>query len=392
MIHTNLIPLYITIILFIIVIVYWIKFKVSNPFWSKQPVIHLHNLLYKYNTPNTIWDDFYIAKYVNHKNISTYSWKDLKYKSDIQKLISNHFYKENSGHYDPSLNKHIAPYYDNDRNAYTSLYFLENILVGSILNRTLRIHINKSTFNISYIDYLCVHKGYRKKSVAPELIQTHEYFQRTKSNKKCKVSMFKKEGVLHNFTPLTQYNTSTYNISSMRNVCNQHNLSNLPNNYECVTFSLSIKNLLLAYLEKMRMTYSCFVIPPFETLIEIIERKSIHIYAIIDHKPNEIIALYFFRNSGLYATCNSTRETTECFATMYDTMHSDIFCNGFFHIVNKYLSEYTLLHLEEIGSSIDIANAIKQFNIAPKYNVPCAYYLYNYSNNSINNSDCAFIL
>ena len=47
-----------------------------------------------------------------------------------------------------------------------------------ITSRPLEVYINSTCFWTYYVDYLCVHKQHRKKTIAPQLIQTHEYFQR----------------------------------------------------------------------------------------------------------------------------------------------------------------------------------------------------------------------
>lgn len=385
--YIGLFPIYVAIILIIILLLYWIKFKLQNPFWSKQPVVHKHNLLLRYNkTPSIIWNDFYIPKFMNAINIQTNLWSELENKDKLQKHISGNFYKEKNGHYHPSLNKHIAPYYDNDVNSYTSKYILDNILIGCIFNRTLRIHLSGSNFNVSYIDFLCVHKGHRKKSIAPELIQTHEHFQRTKSNKKCMVSMFKKEGRLHNFIPLVEYTNCTYSLRG-KNSFNRIKI-NIPYNYQFIEVSLSMKKELVSVLEFIRQNKICFVIPPLEIFLQLIERKSIQIYAMI--YESSIVALYCFRNTGLYI--NSSKESIECFASMNLNTSVEIFTQGFFKVIDKIKPQYSVLHLEELGDNVYILNVIRKLGIKANYCVRCAYYLYNYSNNTINAKDVTLLV
>lgn len=385
--YIGLFPIYVALLLIILVLLYWIKFKLQNPFWSKQPVVHKHNLLLRYSrNPSIIWNEFYIPKFTNSINIQTKSWYELNDKDNIQKHISENFYKEKNGHYRPSLDKHIAPYYDNDDNSYTSKYILDNILIGCIFNRTLRIHLSGNNFNVSYIDYLCVHKGHRKKCVAPELIQTHEHFQRTKSNKKCLVSMFKKEGRLHNFIPLVQYTNCTYSLREKNSFNNVK--MNIPYVYQFTEVSLSMKKDLMVVLETIRQNKICFVIPPLEILLQLIERKSIQIYAII--YKSSIVALYFFRNTGLYI--NSSKESVECFASMNFNTSNEIFTQGFFKVINKIKPNYSILHIEELGDNVYILRIIRKLGIKAKYCVPCAYYLYNYSNKTVEAKDVTLLV
>ena len=52
------------------------------------------------------------------------------------------------------------------------------MLIGAITSRPLTVTIYKTNsptlvkFDVYYVDYLCVKKGFRKKNIAPQLIQT----------------------------------------------------------------------------------------------------------------------------------------------------------------------------------------------------------------------------
>ena len=361
-------------IILLVILIYWIQFKIKNPFWSMQPVIFNHNFILKYTSPSVILENFYISKFINPINIKTVQWNDCGCKEDIQKHISNFFYKEKNGHYDPNYKTHISPYFVNDVNAYISIYTLNSLLIGCIMNRTLRVHIRGDKFAVSYIDYLCVHKGHRKKRVAPELIQTHEYFQRTKSNKKCKISLFKKEGRLHNFVPLVVYKTYLYDLRTNIN-------SSIPNEYQILNVSLVMLTKILEFLNNIRLQKECFIIPSLETLKELIERESIFIYCIL-HKPTkEINALYFFRKTGLYL--NSSKQNIECFSSTYKNIDQSIFFNGFLISLQKEKDNYGHLQLEGLGDNTIIYSHLNKYKMVYKYSVPCAYYLYNYSNTTI---------
>lgn len=368
------------------VIVYWVKFKITNPFWSKQPVIHPHNFFY--SKPGVIWEQFCVPKFMNYTHVVTRAWREEKNKKQIQTFISANYCKEKDWHYSPSLKIHISPYYDYDTNAYLSSYYLDNILIGTIFNRTLRIHLSGANFAVSYIDYLCVHRGHRKKNVAPELIQTHEFYQRTKSAKKCMVTLFKKEGSLHWFTPLITYRALIYNLSQFQKF--DFFQSQTPQNYDIVIGSLSIKYIILDFLEEVREKYTCFVIPPFETILALIERKSIVIYGLLNKKTESLDAMYFFRNTGLYI--NRGESSIECFASLYTRISDTFFTSTFFSILKSYYTPNTFLHLEEIGATAKVVDAIEKSGVTAKYTIPCAYYLYNYSNRSICNEKATIIL
>ena len=160
--------LYIFAIIILVILSYWIVFKIKNPFWSLQPVLHNHMLYKKLKKPCIINPTFEITKLLNYENIKTIKWTDLNKleKNNFQKHISNYFLRKKNIHYNPSLETHINPYFEKDNNSYLSFYTKNDILLGTICNRTLRIHLDNETFLMSYIDFLCVHHDYRKKMVA----------------------------------------------------------------------------------------------------------------------------------------------------------------------------------------------------------------------------------
>ena len=361
------------ILLVLILLIYHLTFKIKNPFWSHQPVVHNHSYFLKWNSPKIICDDFYISKFMNPIQIVTVKWNDLNH-TLFQKHIAANFLRQRNIIYTPSLKKHIEPYYTNDNNAYASYYNLNNMMLGIITNRTLRVHINAQRFMVSYIDFLCVHKGHRKKRVAPELIQTHEHFQRTKSRKKCKISLFKKEGKLHNFLPLVNY--SCY-VFSLRDFSGEKNLL-LPS-LACVKINKSNLHKLINLLEYTYSAFDCFILPPQEILLDLIENNSIHIYVLI--QVEQIISVYFFRETGTYM--NSSKQNLECFASLNNSKDLDVFSQGFLIVLQKFISNFKMLQIEELGHNTILLEAIERKSIQPSYKTPCAYYLYNYSNREI---------
>jgi len=390
-------PLYLTVLIILLLLIYWIQFKIRNPFWSYQPVSHFHHFYRSWLNPYVINPNFYIAKFINTLNIQTFLWDDFKNQKQFCSHINIHYWRNKNECYTPSLEKHINPYFNSDTNAYISLYYLEGILVGSIINRTLRIKLYNQRFSVSYIDYLCVHKGYRRKRVAPELIQSHEYFQRTKSYKKCLVSLFKKEGVLHHFTPLVKYTTYSYDLRSKKSFLYHYTNQSSFYLYEVVDGSLSLLKHILEFMESIQHIFSCFIIPPVEILKQLIERKSIVIKCLIkkDNQKTNIVALYFFRPTGVYI--NSSKENIECFASVFNRCFQRDFFIGFLSSLNKIKDTYGHLQIETLGHNIILNDCInKQETVLQdtvyKYKTPCAYYLYNYSFKEIQPKDTFILL
>jgi len=197
--------LYILIGFFLLIILILLIIRIKNPFWSIQPVFHYYDFMYWFYNKGVIRSELPEKnKYTNFKNIETINFNKLtnNYINDAVKLIQYNYLKNKDNHYYPKKNN-ILPYFQgNSINSFWTFYWEPNILVdnktgltiddkrliGFISGRPLEVKIyfksynSKSykkceQFNVYYVDYLCVDKMSRKKGIAPQLIQTHEYNQ-----------------------------------------------------------------------------------------------------------------------------------------------------------------------------------------------------------------------
>ena len=121
--------LYIFAIIILVILCYWIVFKIKNPFWSLQPVLHNHMLYKKFKKPCVINTTFKITKLLNYENIKTIKWTYLNklQKNNFQKHISTYFLRKKNIHYNPSLETHINPYFEKD----SKLPLKRNILASN---------------------------------------------------------------------------------------------------------------------------------------------------------------------------------------------------------------------------------------------------------------------
>ena len=368
------VSIFITILLF-----YWMYFKIKNPFWSKQPVNHPHHFYRKFMKPFIIKNSFYNHKYINPLHIKTQSWDQFsiaKKETDLQNFIKDHFCNSQNFKYLPTFDTQINPYFKNDKNAYISTYRQFGLIIGTIMNRSIHITLpNNNKFIVSYIDFLCVHKGHRRKNVAPELIQTHELFQRTKSNKKCLVSLFKKEGVLHSFTPLVKYTTFSYDLTKQINISR----NKLPSHLKIIWFSLSTFKKILSHMNQNQNNNSAFLIAPYETQLNLLERKSIRVGGILNLYTQEVVASYWFRDTGFYV--NSKKPNLECFGSIWNKkeIQENEFKCGFIESVLSISKDFNQLQLEAIGDN----TFLSKMRWTTESTIPCAYYLYNYSHKTM---------
>ena len=224
----DFINIYISIICIVIFIgIIKIYIKIKYGFWSIQPVFHYYNLLYwvypigiiNKNLPKT-------NKYCDFINSKTDSFVDIDNKEieSIIEFIQKHYYRTKYGSYLPTKNVFIHNFDSTNKKGFITTYFenkkefdkdsnlfiSKKHIAGVMTTKNLNITLNTKSFNIYYVDYLTVDSNYRKKGIAPIIIQTHEYWQAHKNNK-YQISLFKREGELTGIVPLCVYKTYLFN-------------------------------------------------------------------------------------------------------------------------------------------------------------------------------------
>lgn len=144
------------IIIICVIIFIVIKFRIkSHKFWDKQPVsrnnIKTEGIIGINPKFNIILDEKYVFKKlyndINLCNfINTHFSKNYKYSS---KYLQNYLFKINS------LNIGL---------------FYNNLLIGFIHSKPVELIINNKIIKSIYVDFLCLHKNFRNKNLAPCLI------------------------------------------------------------------------------------------------------------------------------------------------------------------------------------------------------------------------------
>ena len=244
-------------IIFILIIII-LYFVLSNGFWALQPVFHKYNLYYWFRAPGIIRNDIINNEYIDHNNIRCYDIKkiDKKILNKCVNLVDRHYLRHDEIHYTPKINN-ILPYFQMKGETLISIFYNIDKIVGLITGRPLNVNIDNTNFKSYYIDYLCVHKKYRKKGIAPKLIQTHEQIQRA-CDKSINTCIFKREGILNNIiVPLVQYYTFTYKISDIiENTIKTNNICKINNYNECKLF-----------IDKYSQKFGCSIFSPNIQLI-----------------------------------------------------------------------------------------------------------------------------
>jgi hypothetical protein len=435
------------------------KFK----FWREQPVFHIYDISYYFSSNQIIMNELPTKnKYCNFQNIVTGSSLSPLEITQFVRFIGQHYLQNGANRYAPKA-ENILPYFlmncaANDANAsanananananganantnFFSFYqepeLLQDVATNTLVNSSKIISVmtsrlvtfeytnnNKSTdksankrTNAYYVDYLCVDKAYRKKGIAPQMIQTHEYNQRhsnksndnksnanksnanksndnksndnksndnksndNKSNdnkSNTPISLFKREGDLTGIVPITVYKTIAFN---MKTWTTPSPLLPLVSLIECGKTNF---HFIIDFLKETREKFSLLILPEFATILELIQTKNCFIYFLL--KEHDIKAAYFFRKTCTYIEEND--EVLSCYASINNCKNPDLFIHGFkvalFQIKEKYPS-FQYLAIEEISNNKLLTNNLKKKN-QPLLSSPTAYFFYNYISPTLN--------
>jgi hypothetical protein len=236
---------------------------------------------------------------------------------------------------------------------------------------------------VYYVDYLCVDKFWRKKNVAPQLIQTHEYNQ-SHTNKNIAVSLFKREEELTGIIPLTIYKTYCFLIQKLSSVDPLDSRITLLNGDKQNIFYLY--NLINEQTNK----WDIIIYPEMSNLIELITNNNIYIKLLLVNQNIE--AIYIFKKTCTYIEKNKELISLICSIQGTNITKTE-FINGFYISLFSIIQtnkQFTYLSVEDISHNIYIINDICK-TVHPIAISPMAYFFYNFAYNSFHSSKCVII-
>uniref|UniRef100_A0A6C0IGR2 Uncharacterized protein n=1 Tax=viral metagenome TaxID=1070528 RepID=A0A6C0IGR2_9ZZZZ len=385
---------YILLIIIIIVLFIYGYIRIKYGFWAIQPVFHVYNIGYMIFPPGIIDHNLPdVNKYTNFKDIDTIVF-DKMTKIKTTKFI--HFiktnYLQNKDNTFSPKSANIVPYFKgHSALSFVSFYTEDSVLfdttdknsipdiipnkkiIGLMTSRPLHIVINGKTganFDAYYVDYLCVDTNYRKKGIAPQIIQTHHYNQRY-NNKNIIVSLFKREDELTGIVPLCVYSTYGFPVTKWTKP------NDLLGNLSLLEISPQNFHLLLDFIKNTRSKFDIFINTDISNIIELIKSKNIFIYVIL--LEHQIVCAYFYRKSCVFVEKNM--EVLSCFASINETSElNDVFIHGFklsFWIIadKNYFGFCAIENISD--NNIIIDNLI--LKTRPSIISPTAYFFYNFA-------------
>jgi len=396
---------YLSYILFfglLIVLIIYGYIRIKYGFWILQPVFHIYDISYMISPPGVINHSLPNKnKYTNFKNIKTILYNTLTEieLNRIVNFIKLNYLQNKDNIFSPKL-INISPYFNgHNSSSFISLYTEQNDMldlnkktiiedtkiIGIITARPIHIFINNgdtnANFDAYYIDYLCVDKSYRKKGIAPQIIQTHHYNQ-SHLNKNINVSLFKREDELTGIIPLTVYSTYGFSVNKWTKPLELHAM------YKIVEINSQNLHLLFDFINNTNKLFDMVINTNISNIVELIKTKNIFIYAIIFE--NNIICAYCFRKSCVFIEKNM--EVLSCFASINNYQDNNIFIQGFKISFWKISDEnyFGFSAIENVSHNNIIIDNIK-IKTSPLIVSPTAYFFYNFAYNTFNSNKVLII-
>jgi hypothetical protein len=373
----------------LIIFLIYIYIRLKFGFWAVQPVFHIYDIGYMFRAPGIIND--YLPernKYTNFKNIDTIIFEDLNsiLLQRFVNLIRNNYLQNKDNVFSPKV-ENIVPYFTgHNEKSFVSFYNEDNYMIdlkkgttitdkkiiSVMTSRSVYVVINngdkEAKFKAYYVDYLCVDKLYRKKGIAPQMIQTHHYNQRH-INKNIVVSLFKREDELTGIVPLCVYLTYGFSVDTWTKPIE------LTSQYKLLEINAQNFHFLFDFIKENGKKFDLVINTEISNIIELIKTKNIFIYVII--VDDNIICCYFFRKSCVQV--QKDMEVLSCFASICNT-DDDIFIRGFKLSFWKIAAEnyFGFCAIEEISDNYIFVNNIKT-KTKPTITSPTAYFFYNFA-------------
>lgn len=396
-------------LIILLLIIFFIYIRIKFRFWALQPVFHFYDLYYWIANIGIIQEELPSKnRYTNFKNIKTISYDILSEKNikDFVWLIQLNYLRNNENKFAPQK-ENIMPYFkghnhktfwsffteptlllDNKTNTTISDEKLVAVITGrplhvSFYNKNLSNKI-KGELDVYYVDYLCVDKLYRKKNIAPQLIQTHEYNQSHLNRKIC-VSLFKREEELTGIIPLTVYKTYCFNMRNWNKPIElQASIQLLNGDKQNIYYLYNFINELTK-----KGKWDLTVLPAMSNLMELVTSENLFIKMLVYN--GEIVAAYIFKKTCTFI--EKDKEIISCIVAFFDSsfLKKEEFIQGFkialWSIIeqkenkkNKESNKFGYLVIEDISDNHYIIENIR-IKTHPIAVSPTAYFFYNFAHN-----------
>ena len=396
--------LYILGFIVLCIVLLFVYIRLKYKFWTLQPVFHFYDIYYWFINVGVIRKELPEKnRYVNLQKITTKSFDNIDEQTlkQLVLLIRLNYLRNNENKFEPNK-ENIVPYFVGHNTKTFWTYFMEPELlidnktgktieekkiISVITSRPLHVKINNSrkdaNFDVYYVDYLCVHRGWRKKNIAPQMIQTHEYNQ-SHNNRQICVSLFKREEELTGIIPLTVYKTYCFNMRNWRQP------DQLDARITVLTGDKQNMYYLYNFINEMKNNWDIMIYPEISNLMELVATNNLFVKMLVI--DGNIEAVYIFRKTCTFI--EKEKEIISCIASINGTiMTTSDFIKGFkvsLWSILKDHKNFGYLTIEDISDNTCIKNniSIRTHSLVVS---PSAYFFYNFAYSPFKPEKCLII-
>jgi len=402
--------LYILGAIILCIVLFFCYIRIKYRFWALQPVFHFYDLYYWFVNVGIIRKELPDKnRYTNFRNIKTLMFDNVTEQTikDTILLIQLNYLRNNENTFTPKR-ENVVPYFiGHGTKTFWSFYSEKEILIDNKTNKTieenkiiavitsrpLQVKLNvgrkDAEFDVYYVDYLCVNRDWRKKNIAPQLIQTHEYNQCHQNKNMC-ISLFKREEELTGIIPLTVYKTYCFN---MRNWITppflEAKIKLLTGDKQNMYY---FYNFLIETTNKSISKFDIVIYPEISNIIELVTTKNLYVKMLI--VDGVIEAVYVFKKTCTFI--EKDKEIISLIASIFkenSELTKNEFIQGFKVALWSIIKEnknFSYLVVENISDNTCIINNLS-LKTHPFIISPMAYFFYNFAYSPFKSEKC-FIL
>ena len=365
----------------ILIILFFIYFKIRYRFWSSQPVFHIFNLK-QWILPSGI---------IQHK-LQQKQKKFFNYKIKSNLLKTHPTEKKALFYYliNPNLSKNqFLSFYNSGFNRtyvshfldYNSIpisdgsYHLSKKLMGCVFSKTLNSIILNKKVKVAFINDVTVHSSVKDKSYEKNrLFYTHYYQSRLMGAPP--IHLFKVDGHLPYLTPCTVFYTYEFDTKYI-----DHANFNMPNNISIKKINSGNFNLFVHFYSQIKEKYLFITVPDFLNLKTMVASKLYIPFIVLD-KTTPVAILFFKKNKSNITLCSS------CIFPKYYSYLMIILENCLFML--KKNNTFSNFYIENISDNYLFIKKLLKKKM-PKEKQIMNYYFYNFSIRPFISNKCFII-
>jgi hypothetical protein len=400
---------YILTVVTVFILTLFAIIKIKYPFWNNQPVFHSYDywrffyytpfLVYKYRPMKTKFCEFNQIKTYPYLETTSQQRKDICYLLQSNYILNDRilftiqeqdleaFY---TGHNEPAyLSIYSEKKYEFGKldASFTSHYdsIVESLKpVGCAISKPMHFYYRESIehniyteIQMYYIDIICVNRELDQKKMNRQLLQTHEYNQRTK-NPVINFSLIKKEiDLFEGIIPLIEYNTHVYYLRNLK-------FPALPEHFHITHIDLEHIDILTDFLYQQshldlnlsKKHFDILAVSDMGNFISLIKQRLLWVYCLRNGK--HIYGFYFMKDVKMQYE-DIEGETLQLCGSVMNCDSVSLFYSGFLHSLHhivKKQTKYKMLLFEAISDNVALLEYWREQN-TPVFTNKTAYYTFN---------------